>query len=170
MDNYLACEWDYLGWRKSNFNYAYKTWNNTILTAIGVISDRMHDKTKHGGVDVIKINENTFRLFEELDYLFIDEKNKKNKLARFDLVIDNTVPTNKVFLFGREYEYLKKHSIVKIYEQDDISKGKEVGVFTVTMLFETDERIKEYQNKPGATIISPETLFGEITIINYDNR
>lgn len=171
MEPKWKADWDYFGWRKySDLLTTQDDWNRTLLTQINFVAHLMWTGTKRVSGEIIKVNSNMYKVFEALEYLHVANVNGEANitLARYKVIIDETIPDNKIMIYGDDKNYAKileaYPTAVLVMKYEETST--ETGIATISFLFEGDAMIDELREIKGVRIITPDMLVGEITVLN----
>ena len=102
----FVTKWDYNGWKISHYpGIGQKDWAQTLVTKINELSAQIHMSTctrdmpnGFGGADTVMMNDACFNLIKELEYFNPGEM----KLGRFDVIVNNVIGENAVFVFIKD--------------------------------------------------------------------
>lgn len=91
-------EWDYQGHNELReiTSYSQGDWNQTLLTKINNVGALIHQSSRRGGPNTLKLNSSLMPLIETLEYYNKDD----NKVGgRFNIILNNDVEPNIIYVY-----------------------------------------------------------------------
>lgn len=91
-------EWDYQGHKVlvETTSYSQGDWNQTLLTRINNVGALIHQSSRRGGPNTLKLHPSLMPLIETLEYYNKDE----NKIAgRFNVVVNDEVEHDTIYVY-----------------------------------------------------------------------
>lgn len=156
-----AKSWDYLQWKnatnQSRF-YLQRDWNQTLVTMFNVISARIHSKSCRRAADNIRLHSCFKELISTLEYYHESEGKISN---RFTVTFDDSLPTDKIFVYSSEIFELHYIPKFEIGETKEIEEGYETEIKDLTFTLTSELPIEEVEEHKTH-------LWGYIKIENYE--
>ncbi len=150
--------WDYTEWinmfEQSMFS-TQRDWNQTLVTRINQLAANIAKASLIGGGNMISLHPHLLPLFDDLEYLKINEDGQRILSGRYRFNLDMTLPEDKI------YVYISMELAAPL-----ILEGMENKKMVVVKSDSPSMAI--YENNNEFEIINPDLLIGEITILNYD--
>lgn len=150
--------WDYYNWKsydKPNF-YLQEDWNQTLVTMFNYISAKIHHKSCRSGADNIRLHSCFKGLLDSLNYY-----NGDNISDRYLVTYDDSLPTDKIFIYSSQIFKLGLIPKVEYGERKEIEGGFETEIKDLNFIPVNElsvEEVEEHKNN----------LWGYIKIENYE--
>jgi len=154
MDSKFKLEWDYLGYQKYahteslDFEYWQNDWNQTLITCINQLSAKIHVE-KGVGVNLIKTNTKCFKILKSSMFFGVTDDGIFNIDNRYKIVIDTTLPINKIHVMNDEIEDLVGE--ITVLNNDDFwfpVAGSNKGILLSENLIEDSKVLVHKHNHP----------------------
>ena len=160
MEVKFNIEWDYNGWEKLvTFadSYTQIEWNQTLITRINQISASIHQVTYISGANAIKTNKDIFNIIKSFEYY---NPNTKKLGERYDVIIDDTIKDNNIFIYNTKGLDLNFIYDVENCKSNDDSELDSIKLITKDINDYSEDEISNYRKK----------FCGVIKINNYNEN
>lgn len=106
----IVLDWDYEGYKKtSNPNGEQGDWNHTILSAIHQAGREIFENTLFSYANEIRLHSKFSTLLETIYYF---DKEKKELGSRYNVVFDDSLDNNQLFVYANEKNYSNINSTI----------------------------------------------------------